>query len=385
MTTRVVVLGAGYAGAGAIPQLEDRLPADSELVWISDTDYHLVLHESHRIIRDPSVKEKITIPVEDIKSRSTEFVHDRVVGIDVDVREVSLADGDTVEYDYLVVAIGTDTADFGIEGIKEYAHTQKNLDDALGIHDAVTEAAQQATREDPARVVIGGAGLSGIQSAGEVAEFRDHHHAPIDIYLVEALPEIFPPGDSEIQGALRHHLEEAGVQILTDDPIVRAETDTIHFDERDPLAFDVFVWTGGVTGREEMDDVNLENQHNRFETGQDFRTSNDRVFAIGDAAVVDQPGERPAPPTAQAAWQSADVVAENVARDIDGRPLTTWEYDDQGTLVSVGETAIAHDVKNVPLSTFNSTPAKMLKKGAAARWIAKITSWQRAMRAWDVL
>ena len=385
MTTRVVVLGAGYAGAGAIPQLEDRLPADSELVWISDTDYHLVLHESHRIIRDPSVKEKITIPVEDIKSQSTTFVHDRAVDIDIDSREVSLADGDTVDYDYLVVAIGTDTADFGIEGIQEHAHTLKSLDDALGIHDAVTGAAQQATREDPARVVVGGAGLSGIQSAGEVAEFRDHHNAPIDIYLVEALPEIFPPGDSEIQGALRHHLEEAGVQILTDDPIVKAEADTIYFDERDPLAFDVFVWTGGVTGREEMDEVELENQHNRFETGQDFRTSNDRVFAIGDAAVVDQPGERPAPPTAQAAWQSAEVVAENITRDIDGRPLTTWEYDDQGTLVSVGETAIAHDVKNVPISTFNSTPAKTLKKGAAARWIAKITSWPRAMRAWDVL
>jgi len=385
MTDRVVVLGAGYAGSGAIQQLEDRLPADTDLCWISDTDYHLVLHEAHRIIRDPAVKEKITIPVEDIKAPDTAFIHDSVTNVDVDAREIELEDGEPVEYDYLVVAIGTDTADFGIPGIQDHAHTLKSLDDALGIHDAVTEAAQAATRDDPARVVVGGAGLSGIQSAGEIAEFRDHHNAPIDIYLVEALPEIFPPGDSDIQGALRHHLEQAGIEILTDDPITKADANTIHFDERDALDFDVFLWTGGVTGRAEMDDVDLENQHNRFETEQNFQTSDDRVFAIGDAAVVDQPGEHPSPPTAQAAWQSADVVATNVANSISGRPLETWEYNDQGTLVSIGETAIAHDVDPLPIRTFDSIPAKILKKGAAARWIAKITSWRRAMNAWDAL
>lgn len=385
MTTRVVVLGAGYAGAGAIPQLEETLPDDTELVWISDTDYHLVLHESHRIISDPTVREKITIPVDDIKSRGTTFVHDRVVGVDVDAREIALESGDAMDYDYLVVAIGTATADFGIEGIQEHAHTLKSLDDALGIHDAITEAAQRATREDPARVVIGGAGLSGIQCAGEVAEFRDRHNAPIEVTLVEALPEIFPPGDAEIQGALRHRLELADVDILTDDPITQVEEDQLHFDERDPLAYDVFVWTGGVTGREEMAGVDLDAQHNRFETGQDFRTSDEHVFAIGDAAVVDQPGDRPAPPTAQAAWQSAEVVADNVARAIQGRPLRTWTYHDQGTLVSIGETAIAHDIEHVPVRTFDSAPATVLKKGAAARWIAKITNWPRALRAWDAL
>src|SRR6056297_3248730 len=84
MTTRVVVLGAGYAGAGAVSKLEDELGSDAELVWVSETDYHLVLHEAHRIIRDPGVREKITIPVEDIKSRRTEFVHDSVVDVDTD-------------------------------------------------------------------------------------------------------------------------------------------------------------------------------------------------------------------------------------------------------------------------------------------------------------
>ncbi|MFB6269404.1 MAG: NAD(P)/FAD-dependent oxidoreductase [Halobacterium sp.] len=389
MTTRVVVLGAGYAGAGAVAKLESVLGPDAELVWVSETDYHLVLHEAHRVIRDPAVKEKITIPVEDIKSRGTEFVHGEVVDVHTDDQTVELADGDTVDYDYVLVGIGSETATYGIEGMAEHPLTLKGLDDALEIHEEVKAAAKEATRDDPAQVVVGGAGLSGIQSAGEVAEFRDRHNAPIDITLVEALPEIFPPGDSEIQGALRHRLENKGVNILTDDPITAATEDTLEFDERDDLSYDVFLWTGGVTGPSELGDVDIEDEHNRLQAESTLQTEDDRVFAVGDCSMIDQGDDEVAPPTAQAAWQAADVAAENIARAIDGRPLQSWTYDDQGTLVSIGETAIAHDVEvngvSAPVRTFNSAPAKVLKKGAAARWIAKITSWSRAMKAWDAL
>ncbi|CAM2968313.1 NAD(P)/FAD-dependent oxidoreductase [Halobacterium salinarum] len=389
MTTRVVVLGAGYAGAGAIAGLESELGPDAELVWVADTDYHLVLHEAHRVIRDPGVQEKITIPVEDIKSRTTEFIEDSVTDIDIDERSVSLADGDDVAYDYLVVGIGSETATYGIEGMAEHPLTLKSLDDAMEIHEQVREAAQDATRDDPANVVIGGAGLSGIQSAGEVAEFRDRHNAPIDVTLVEALPEIFPPGDSEIQGALRHRLEDAGVTILTDDPITAASEDAIEFDERDSLDYDVFVWTGGVTGPSELSDVEMDAEHNRLQASSTLQADDERVFAVGDCSMISQGNDDVAPPTAQAAWQAADVVARNVARAMEGRPLETWTYEDQGTLVSVGETAIAHDVEMsgiaAPIRTFGNMPAKVLKKGAAARWIAKITSWSRAMKAWDAL
>jgi NADH dehydrogenase len=389
MTTRVVVLGAGYAGAGAIPKLESELGPDTELVWVSDTDYHLVLHEAHRLIRDPGVEDKIAIPVEDIKSRSTEFVHDEVVDIDTDDRAVELADGEDVDYDYLLVGIGSETATYGIDGMDEYPLTLKGLDDALEIHEEVRTAAKEATRDDPATVVIGGAGLSGIQSAGEVAEFRDRHNAPIDIYLVEALPEIFPPGDAEIQGALRHRLEARDIEILTDDPITAAEEDAIQFDERDALDYDVFLWTGGVTGPSELADVDLEAEHNRLDTESTLQTEDERVFAVGDCSLIDQGDDENAPPTAQAAWQATDVAAANIARSIEGRPLTTWTYEDQGTLISVGETALAHEVQmggfSSPVRTFNSVPAKVLKKGAAARWIAKITSWPHAMKSWDAL
>ncbi|GGM65743.1 NADH dehydrogenase [Halarchaeum rubridurum] len=388
MATRVVVLGAGYAGAGAIHSLQKHLPERVELTWVAENDYHFVLHESHRIIRDAGVQDKLTIPVGEIADPETEFVEGEVVDVDVDERVVHLADDSTVDYDYVLVAIGSETATYGIEGMDEHPLTLKSRADALEIHEQVREAARDATRDDPAQVVIGGAGLSGIQSAGEVAEFRDKNHAPIDVTLVEALPEIFPPGNAEVQGALRHRLEGRDIDILTDDPITAATADHIEFDERDDLDYDVFLWTGGVTGPTELGDVDLEKEHNRLKAGSNLRTEDERVFAIGDNSLVDQ-GENPAPPTAQAAWQAADVVGENIAAAIEGHPLKRWTYEDQGTLISIGETAVAHQVSfngfDSPIETFGGPAAKNLKKAAAARWINKITGPKRVVDAWSVL
>ncbi|MHC3437290.1 NAD(P)/FAD-dependent oxidoreductase [Natrialbaceae archaeon A-gly3] len=384
MTENVVVLGSGYAGAGAITKLQSELDGSVRLTWISDVDYHLVLHEVHRVIRDPSVRSDITIPAHDIAAPTTQFIQDEVTGLDVDEQVVKLADGDDVDYDYVLVALGSQTAYYGIPGLEEHSLTLKSLDDALEIHDAVTKASQDATRGEPAQIVIGGAGLSGIQTAGEIAEFRDNHRAPIEIHLVEALEEIFPGNDPEIQQALRDLLEDAGVRIHTDDPITEAEDGVIHFDEGDPLEYDVFVWTGGITGRDAMNGVDLENQHNRVETEANFQTSNEHVFAIGDSAIIDQ-GDQPAPPTAQAAWQAAEVAGENIARAIEGRPLMSWEHKDKGTVISVGDKAVAHDVQMLPVDTFGGFPAKNLKKLIAARWIADITSWNRARKSWSVL
>ncbi len=384
MTAKVVVLGAGYAGAGAINQLEEELDSTTELTWVSDTDYHLVLHESHRCIRDPSVQENITIPVEEIKSPSTRFIQSEVVDLHVDDQTVELTDGDTIDYDYVLVTLGSQTAYYGIDGMRENSLTLKSLDDALEIHQAVKTAAKDATRNDPAKVVVGGAGLSGIQSAGEIAKFRDEHRAPIDIYLVEALDEIFPGNDPEVQGALRKRLQEADIEIMTDDPIVEATEDAIHFDEGDPLSYDVFLWTGGITGRDALDGADLEKEHNRVNADATFQTSDDRVFAIGDSAIIEQ-NDNPAPPTAQAAWQAAEVAGKNVARAIENRPMKRWTHKDKGTVISIGDKAVAHDVMGVPINTFGSFPAENLKKLIAARWIADITSWKRAMTAWSDL
>jgi len=394
MSTQVVVVGAGYAGAGAVKRLEDDLDADVDLTWISDTDYHLVLHEVHRCIRDPSVESKIAIPVDEVKSPSTEFVNGRVTDVDVDERIVELED-DEMEYDYLLLAVGSSTAFFGIDGLEEHAHELKGLDDVRAIHADIAEAAEAASRDDPAEVIVGGAGLSGIQTAGEVAEYRDEHNAPIDITLVEGLDEVFPGNDPELQGALRRRLEALDVEIITGEFISEADAEAVYLgggddDPGEELAYDVLVWTGGITGHEEVHgvDVAQDERSHRINAEADFQTSDDRVFALGDAALVDQGDDAVAPPTAQAAWQAAEVAGENVARAVEGRPLKTWRHDDKGTVVSVGDDAVAHGVKfpgigELPINVFGGPAARTLKKAIAARWIADVSSPRNALEAWE--
>ncbi|MGK2230657.1 MAG: NADH dehydrogenase [Methanobacteriota archaeon] len=396
MADNVVVLGSGYAGAGSVKKLQRTLD-DAEITWVSDIDYHLVLHESHRVIRDPEVQENVTIPVETIADRSTEFVQGRAVEVDTDEKAVSLEGGDRIDYDYLLVCVGSQTAFFGIPGLEEHALTLKSLDDALEIHDEVVSAAEEATEDDPARVVVGGAGLSGIQSCGEIAELRDEDSLPVEIYLVEGLDNVFPPGEPGLQNRLAEMLEERGVGILTGDFIGEVDDDTAYIGEKEDgegykteLSYDVLLWTGGITGRDiDIDGIEADDRSRRIQASSDFATNEEGVFAIGDTALIEQDDE-PAPPTAQAAWQAAEVAGENVARAIDDRPLKRWRYDDKGTLISVGEKAVAHDVKvppgvKFPLKTFGGTPGKFLKKFVAARWIADMSSWGRAKKAWGDL
>ena len=385
MSDNVVVLGSGYAGAGAVKSLESHLDGRANVTWISDVDYHLVLHESHRCIRDPSVREKVTIPVEEVKSPSTTFRQDTVEGVDTDERVVELEDGEDVSYDYLLVGIGSRTAFFGIDGLEEHSLTLKSLDDAMAIHDAVKEAAKSATRDEPARVVVGGAGLSGIQSAGEIAEFRDRHRAPIDVHLVEGLDNVFPNNDPVVQAKLRKLLEARDVNIMTGEFIGEVDEETVYIGEETELDYDVLLWTGGITGQDPASrcDVDQDERSHRIESSSDFRTSDERVFALGDAALVEQ-DDAVAPPTAQAAWQAGEVAGENVARAIRGQPMREWTHEDKGTLISVGDEAVAHDVvgfRNV-METFGGPVAEALKKAVAARWINTVAGPVAAARAY---
>jgi len=387
MTDSVVVLGSGYAGAGAIASLQSHLDGEATVTWISDVDHHLVLHESHRCIRDTAVAEHVTVPLETIAEDGTRVRQAEVTGIDTAAREVELATGGPVGYDYLLVGIGSRTDFFGIEGLAEHAHTLKSLEDALGIHEALAAAARESTQTEPARVVVGGAGLSGIQVAGEVAAYRDENAAPVEVTLVEGLEEILPGRDPGLQAALRRRLEAREVEVLTGEFVGEVDAEAVYVGEgtEGRIPYDVLVWTGGITGRRAVRDAALETDERNFrlDASSDFRTSDDRVFAVGDAALVDQPGGEPAPPTAQAAWQAAEVAGENLARAVRGQPLREWTFTDKGTVVSVGDAAVAHDVAFVPVATFGGVPARVLKKAIAARWLTDVDGYRRAVAAWS--
>ena len=403
MTQRIAVLGAGYGGCAAVRSLEDELD-DTELVWVSEDDYHLLLHEVHRCIRAPDKRNSVTIPVEEIKSPETEFVQATVNGVDVDSRTVELDGHNDIEYDYLVVALGSQTAFYGIDGLEEHGLTVKSLGDALAINEHLTSAASEATVGDPARVVVGGGGLTGIQVAGEVATWGDEQDVNLDVHLVERSGQVFPGHDHEFQGAIQNHLEGHDVEVDTGTAMSSIDDEEIEFQERDPMAYDVLVWAGGVTGQDALESADVEKNHNRVYADETLETSDDRVFAVGDSALVHQdtdPGEEPLteeaiwetiadedvadvpPPTAEAAWEEGEHIGGNVARAIAGEEREHWAYMNKGTVVSIGDKAVAHDVVGIPLNVFSGLGARIAKKAISARWIENITSIERAARSWS--
>ncbi len=379
MTISIVVLGAGYAGAAAVTRLET-IREDADLVWISRDSHHFVLHESHRVIGDRAAADALTIPVTDIVGPDTTFLQGTVTEVDPNTGTVTLENDGPVSYDYLVVAIGSTTKFYGIPGVEEHAHTLQNRADAVAIADRVSTLANASNRVDPARVVIGGAGLSGVQIAGEIADRHDRRRTPVDIRMLEARNRPLPTEDPELARFVGKELAARDINLTTDHPVVAADGDSVEVEGVGTVPYDLFIWTGGVTGRKAVTDGGAGTADSRLGATTAGTPEQGSVFVAGDAAFVDD--ESPAPPTAQAAWQAGKTAAENVVRSVQGRPLIRFRYRDRGTLLSVGDTAVAHSIPGFPGRTFGGLPARMLKKGVAARWIASITSAQRAARVW---
>ncbi len=179
-------------------------------------------------------------------------------------------------------------------------------------------------------------------------------------------------------------LDGLSVNILTGNPIIEVGKNKIFFKNRDPLIYEMLVWTGGIKGPDILERTDLEIKHDILYTENNLQTSDKRVFATGDSAFITYE-EKESPPTAFVAWKSGEIASENIIRQIEGKNLKNWRYTSPGTLVSVGDKAFAFNIRFLPIKIFNSMPAKFLKKSAAARWIANITSWKNAINAWPLL
>ncbi|SNZ02466.1 NADH dehydrogenase [Natronoarchaeum philippinense] len=338
---RVLVLGGGYAGLALTRRLEDRLPPDVELLLVDDTGEHLVLHELHRAIRRPSIVEAISIPLADVTYRA-DVRTGTVAEIDADERVVTLADGEQLEYDIGAVCLGAETADYGIPGVEEHGTPLKTVADAETIREEFLDVLERSGD----RVVIGGAGLSGIQVAGELAalareQLGDTDDGP-ELCLLEQKTSVAPGFDAEFQDAIENALRESGVDIRTESVVAGASEDAVELAAGERIECDQFVWTGGITGRTALDGE-------RPVVRKTLRLA-DRTFVLGDAArVVDAEGRR-VPASAQAAVREAAVVAESMVRLVEHdrraaelfvpRP-EPFRFDSPGWVVSVGDDAVA--------------------------------------------
>ncbi|MFC6825604.1 NAD(P)/FAD-dependent oxidoreductase [Halopelagius fulvigenes] len=364
---RILVLGAGYAGVTLARRLESSLPSEAELVVVDESDAHLVQHEVHRVIRRPSVADAIRVPLTEMFDRAEPRVA-RVERLDRDAREVYFEGDDSLSYDYAAVCLGAETAYYGLPGVEEHSHPLKRVDDALAIRDAVLDAGEGV------RIVVGGAGLSGVQTAGELAALAREENLDADVTVLERLGDVAPNFPENFRDAVREELTARGVDVRTETPVVRATADAVETDA-ETLPADVFVWTGGITGAAAMGG-------DRPLVRSDLRLD-DRTFVVGDAArAVDADGEA-VPASASAAIREARTVATNVARLVehergggdDFAPrLDPYRFDVPGWIVSVGDGAVAQLGPKV----FTGAPAKAMKTSVGAGHLTSVGSIRQA-------
>ena len=328
---RVAVLGAGYAGLTAARRIERALP-DAEVVVVDESADHLVQHELHRVVRRPSLAEEITVPLEDVLSRA-EVRQARVEDVDPDAGVAHLDDG-TLEYDYGVLALGARTAFYDLPGVEDHAVPLKRLADAR-------EVRAQFLAADAPDAVVGGAGLSGVQVAGELAALADEEGLDATVTLVEQLGAVAPNFDPAFRTAVREELEALDVAVRTGVAVERATESAVELVDGTELPADTFVWAGGLQGSTPAPD--------RPVVRADLRLG-ERTFGVGDAVrVVDADGEA-VPASAAAAIRSAPVAAANTvklarheASGDGGVPprLDRSDTDVPGWVVSVGDRAVA--------------------------------------------
>jgi NADH dehydrogenase len=368
---RIVVLGAGYAGVTLARRLDAQLPPEVELVVVDERPTHLVQHELHRLVRVPELEDVGQVPLADLFDRAAVRTA-RVESIDRDRRRLHLSGGavDSLDYDYAAVCLGAETAFYDLPGLEEHAIPLKRVEHARAIRESFLETCRAG-----GTAVVGGAGLSGVQVAGELAALADERAADVDVVLLEQFDAVAPSFPENFQRAVRDELAAQGVDVRTGTTVERATADVVETDAGD-VPYDTLVWTGGIRGPGALG-------NERPAVRSDLRLD-DRTFVVGDAArIVDADGEA-VPASASAALREARVVAHNVLtlvrHDRDADPddfsprLRQYRFDVPGWIVSVGDGTVAQ----VGPTVLRGGAARAMKATVGAGHLSTVGAVQQA-------
>jgi len=360
----VLVLGGGYAGVTLLRRLKAALPAEVTLTLVDERETHLVQHLIHRAIRNRDLDGQLAIPFDRVCS-GVEHRQARVIGIDSDSRTVATSDGE-IAYDIGVITLGAQTAFYGLDGVEEHATPVKRLEHVAQIRERFEQVSEVG-----GRVVVGGAGLSGVQTAGELAELAAAAETDPDVVLIEQADTVAPGFREAFREALRETLAERGVAVRTGRTVERATPDEVVLrDGR--VAYDQLIWTGGITGQ----------FGGRREVPATLRVDH-RTFALGDAARVIDADGTVAPAAAQTAVGQAETAGTNVRRLVehlqDGggfEPrLDRYRYSSNGWAVSVGDRTVAQLGSRV----VRGAPAHLLKTTIGSGYLGSVGAVSEAV------
>ena len=351
----ILVLGAGYGGLATVVNLQKVLGTDAaDITLINKNEYHYETTWLHEAAAGTMLPEQVRYDIKDvIDSVKVKFVQATVEAIDVTGKKVTTDNGEFT-YDYIVIALGFEGETFGIEGLDKYALSISNIKAARYIREHIeyqfaTWSTEEVKDDSRLTIVVGGAGFTGIEFLGELAdrvpelckEF-DVPREKVRVVCVEAAPMVLPGFDPELVSYAVGNLEARGIEFSIGTPVVEATPEGVNIkkgdDEFEFIKAGTVVWAAGVRGSKLIEATPIENMRARVKVEPDLRAPGyEDVFIVGDCALmINEETNRPYPPTAQIAMQQGEKVAKNINALIKGERTQPFEPDLKGTVCSLG-------------------------------------------------
>jgi len=353
---RVLVLGGGFGGIGAARKLAD---ADADVVLVDRNDYHTFQPLLYQVATDLLETAAVGHPLRDLfHDQPNATVHQGdVTSIDVDKKVVGFSDRAALDYDYLVVALGATVNFFGTEGADEHGFPMYTLADAVRLKEHVLDRWEAADR-DPSlvddgalTVVVVGGGPTGVESVGALAELyrsnfaEDYPEVPQEkarLVLVEAGPTVFAMFKQDIRDYTVKALEQRGVEVMVGDSVAAVTPTRVTLKSGREIDAHTLVWGAGLQANERAVDLPVELQRgHRVPAEPDLSLAgHPEVFAVGDIAwITDSKTNEVLPQLGSVALQAGEWAGENIARLLDGKETKPFEYEDKGTMATIGRGA----------------------------------------------
>ncbi len=359
----IVIAGGGFAGLAAALELERLRRSDDHynVTLIEKNSYHTfhaLLYEVATAASTPrpedlaKLEEGVSIDYRALTKlelkRPVSIVQGEITDIRLDSGQLAFRDQPPMDFDSIILALGSESNDFGIPGLTEYSVSLKELPDALKIHGRLHQLLDHCDRhQQPVTMVVGGGGISGIETVSELRHFvlkhcreSDYDASLVRIVLLEAAPTILPGFPAWVQQATLHRLERLGVQVKTGQAITGLTATQVQLKDGQTLPQDLFIWSGGIKAHHLARNLGVECVGNKHQVCVDEYLripTHPEAYVIGDSMhFIDPATQRPVPQVAQLAIAQGRQAAQNIVRQIHQQPLQPYRPDHAGFVFPVG-------------------------------------------------
>jgi NADH dehydrogenase len=354
---RVVIVGAGFGGLWAARALEKQ-PVD--VLLVDRNNYHTFYPLLYQVAAAEIGPTAIAYPVRSIlRGTGGRFRMADVQGLDLDHNRVLTSTG-PIEYDVLIVGIGSVPRFFGVEGAREYAFPLRTMDEAIPLRHHILARFERAARAESTNrkgsltfVIVGG-GPTGVEYAAALAElvhgplhpdFPDIAERDPAVVLVEAGARVLAGMPDRLSDYACARLRKRGVDVRLDSTVTRIEPDRVTFADGSVISTQTVVWTAGIGGDPVVASWGLPTgSAGRVPVGLDLSVpGHPNVFVVGDLAYVEEEGQ-PLPQVAPVAMQQGTLAGQNAARLLRGESLESFRFKDPGMLAVIGRYAAVADL-----------------------------------------